>query len=178
MDVTEDHNADGATLDVTPREAPPVAPKRRALGWGLAIVLVAAVGFLLFKGLTEASVFFLNVDEAVERKDELGSDRFRIQGYIVASSVSTDGEFIEFQLTFGGQTAQIRHRGDPAEVLNPETPVVLEGAWSGDRFESDLLLNKHDEVYEQENPERLEYDPEQPPSAEPTPEAAASEAAP
>ena len=61
MDVTEDHEGEGPTMDVTPRQAPPVAPKRRALGWGLAIVLVAAVGFLLFKGLTEASVFFLNV---------------------------------------------------------------------------------------------------------------------
>ena len=173
MDVTE-----GPTMDVTPREAPPVAPKRRALGWGLGIVLVAAVGFLLFKGLTEASVFFLNVDEAVERQDELGSDRFRIQGYIVSDSVSTDGEYVVFQLTFGGEVAQIRHQGNPAEVLHPETPVVLEGAWNGDRFESDLLLNKHDEVYEEENPERLDYDPEQPPDADPVPEAAATEAAP
>jgi len=173
VDVTE-----GPTMDVTPREAPPVAPKRRALGWGLGIVLVAAVGFLLFKGLTEASVFFLNVDEAVERQDELGSDRFRIQGYIVSDSVSTDGEYVVFQLTFGGEVAQIRHQGNPAEVLHPETPVVLEGAWNGDRFESDLLLNKHDEVYEEENPERLDYDPEQPPDADPVPEAAATEAAP
>ncbi len=55
---------------------------------------------------------------------------------------------------------------------------MLEGARNDARFESDLLLNKHDEVYEQENPERLEYDPEQPPSAESSPEAAASEAAP
>ena len=114
MDVTE-----GPTMDVTPREAPPVAPKRRALGWGLGIVLVAAVGFLLFKGLTEASVFFLNVDEAVERQDELGSDRFRIQGYIVSDSVSTDGEYVVFQLTYGGEVAQIRHQGNPAEVLHP-----------------------------------------------------------
>jgi cytochrome c-type biogenesis protein CcmE len=165
-------------MDVTPREAPPVAPKRRALGWGLGIVLVAAVGFLLFKGLTEASVFFLNVDEAVERQEELGSDRFRIQGYIVSDSVSTDGEYVVFQLTYGGEVAQIRHQGNPAEVLHPETPVVLEGAWNGDRFESDLLLNKHDEVYEEENPERLDYDPEQPPDADPAPEAAATEAAP
>jgi cytochrome c-type biogenesis protein CcmE len=167
-------------MDVTPREAPPVAPKRRALGWGLGIVLVAAVGFLLFKGLTEASVFFLNVDEAVERQDELGSDRFRIQGYIVSDSVATEGEYVDFQLTYAGETAQIRHHGNPAEVLHPETPVVLEGAWNGDRFESDLLLNKHDEVYEEENPERLEYDPDQPPIQEqssevPAPEAAAAE---
>jgi len=173
VDVTE-----GQNMDVTPREAPPVAPKRRALGWGLGIVLVAAVGFLLFKGLTEASVFFLNVDEAVERQDELGSDRFRIQGYIVSDSVSTDGEYVVFQLTYGGEVAQIRHQGNPAEVLHPETPVVLEGAWNGDRFESDLLLNKHDEVYEEENPERLDYDPEQPPDADRVPEAAATEAAP
>ena len=178
MDVTE-----GETLDVTPRQAPPVAPKRRALGWGLGIVLAAAVGFLLFKGLTEASVFFLNVDEAVERREELGSARFRIQGYIDTDSIAVDGENVDFRLTHGGETAEIRHRGDPAEVLDPETPVVLEGAWIGDRFESDLLLNKHDEVYEEENPDRLDYDPEQPPaqersSAVPAPEAAAVEAGP
>ncbi len=150
-------------MDVTPREAPPVAPRRRTIGWILAAVLVAAVGFLLFKGLTEASVFFLNVDEAVERRDELGSDRFRIQGYIVGDSIETVGQYVVFDLTFGGQVASVRHQGDVAEVLHPETPVVLEGAWQGDRFESDLLLNKHDEVYTEENPERLDYDPDAPP---------------
>ncbi|MFA9565894.1 MAG: hypothetical protein ACERLM_14490 [Acidimicrobiales bacterium] len=41
MDVTE-----GPTMDVTPREAPPVAPKRRALGWGLGFT-VLGLGFIV-----------------------------------------------------------------------------------------------------------------------------------
>ena len=51
-------------------------------------------------------MFFLNVDEAVERQDELGSDRFRIQGYIVSDSVSIDGEYVDLP-------AHLRRRGGP-----------------------------------------------------------------
>ncbi len=127
-------------------------------------------------------MFFLNVDEAVERQDELGSDRFRIQGYIVSDSIASTASTSTSGSPTAARCVQIRHQGDPAEVLDPETPVVLEGAWSGDRFESDLLLNKHDEVYEAENPERLDYDPEQPPalerSSEVRAEAAAADAGP
>ena len=57
----------------------------------------------------------------------------------------------------------MRHTGSEPALFDAGVPVVAEGAWStdGTEFESEKLLVKHDENYEdydEENPERLDGD--------------------
>ena len=48
--------------------------------WLLTVGVVVAVVFLIANLLGDAALFFYNADEAVERRVELGDDRFRVQG--------------------------------------------------------------------------------------------------
>lgn len=162
-------------LDLTPRAAEPTKSAGRK--WmprlilaGLAVAFVA----VLLQTLGDASLFFLNVDEAIERRDELGEQRFTIQGTPVdrAVEVNVDGQqAVAFTLQFEGTTADVVHIGALAETFQPSVPVVLEGHWTqgapadadfstgandGYHFESTRMLVKHDNDYRVDNEARLD----------------------
>ena len=150
-------------IDLTPRTAPPVGGgsadrSKRVAILGTLGVLVVALVFMAYQGLNNATVFFRNVDEAVEQRDELGDKRFRLQGSVVADSVEPDGSSVRFAVEFGGVQTDVVHAGDPPELFQPGIPVVLEGTWSdeGDWFASDRILVKHSEDYEADNPDRTD----------------------
>ena len=150
-------------IDLTPRQAPPVGGGSADRGRRVAIlgtlgVLVVALVFMAYQGLNNATVFFRNVDEAVEQRDELGDKRFRLQGSVVDGSLESDGTSVRFAVEYGGVRADVVHLGDPPELFQPDIPVVLEGAWSdeGDWFASDRILVKHTEDYEADNPDRTD----------------------
>jgi cytochrome c-type biogenesis protein CcmE len=142
-------------LDLTPRTEP--ARRRRGLpAVAVLVAVVLALGFIAIKALGDASLFFLNADEAVAQRADLGDDRFRLQGTVVEDSVDETDDGVTFQVEFNDVTVDVVHRGDPPELFQPNIPVVLEGNWDGEVFASDRILVKHSSEYEAENGDRLQ----------------------
>ena len=127
---------------------------RRRL-WLAGIVVLAALGFLVFQGLGNATLYFRTADEAVAQRAELGDRRFRIEGDVVDGSVQQVGNDVSFILTSKSVEVPVRHKGDPPELFRPGIPVVLEGRFQGDHFSSDLIMVRHSETYVAEHPERV-----------------------
>jgi len=150
-------------VELTPRTGPdpagPVAPRRRRSPWayGALVVVLVGLGVVAYQGLTSASLYFYNADEAVEQKTDLGDKRFRLQGSVLDDVQSTDAG-VTFTVKFNGIEVPVRHDGDPPELFEPGIPVVLEGRWSpsGDAFDSDAIRVKHSEEYEADNGDRLD----------------------
>ena len=163
-----------STSDLTPRERP--ARRKRSLAPILLIVVVVvAIGALLFKTLGDASLFFKNVDEAIAQRDELGTKRFRMQGTVVPGTI-TKGEVdlrgaVLFTVSYNGVLADVASFDNPTELFKDGIPVVLEGRWKtsgaasgafatgahdGWYFASDRILVKHDASYESKNKARLD----------------------
>ena len=93
--------------------------------------MVGAVVGLVWN-LAPGSLFFYNADEVVERRDELGNERFTLQGLPIGCSIvegfQDDLPIVAFSIMHGGVSADIVHFGDPAELFEPDVPVVLDGA--------------------------------------------------
>jgi cytochrome c-type biogenesis protein CcmE len=142
-------------FDATPRTRPPRRRRAVVVTVGL-VVVIALLIVIAVKSLGEASLFFLNADEAVAQQDELGSDRFRLQGTVVSGSVDENDAGVRFQVVFDDVIVNVAHQGDPPELFQPEIPVVLEGQWDGDTFASDRILVRHSSEYEADNGERLD----------------------
>jgi cytochrome c-type biogenesis protein CcmE len=141
-------------VDTPPRVRPRSNQRGRLVVVGL--VIAGAIGFLLWQGLGNATVYFKTADEAVRDKESLGSRRFRVEGVVQEGTVAQTGEAVRFTIEENGAKVAVRHRGDPPELFRPGIPVVLEGRWQGDSFASDRIMVKHTSEYRAENPERVE----------------------
>jgi cytochrome c-type biogenesis protein CcmE len=153
MDVTPRSASD---LDLTPRSTSS-GPARRWWAFLGILVILGGMAFVATRALSDASLFFYNADEAVAKKDDLGGDRFRLQGTVEPGTVVDTGDGVDFVVTFNGVEVPVSHRGDPPQLFQPGMPVVLEGRWdlTGTFFSSDRMLVKHDETYEEKHSDRV-----------------------
>lgn len=163
----DDRELDDGGLDLTPRTDAAGArrtPRRRWGALATLAVLVGALGFIVIQA-SNASVFFLNADEAVAQRDELGDQRFRLQGTVLGEPVRGEGsEPTHFVVTYNDVDVDVRHTGSEPALFKEGLPVVAEGSWSpdGTHFASTRLLVKHTEDYkarddgdyEDEHPDR------------------------
>jgi cytochrome c-type biogenesis protein CcmE len=152
-------------MELTPRPRP--AATRRSV-WPKAVIalVVVALGAIAVQGLNNAAVYFYNVDEAVAMRDDLADRRFRLQGAVVEGSIERTSSGARFEVAHSGQQVTVVHAGSTPEMFQAGVPVVLEGRWSAgsDHFESDRILVKHSEEYEEadydeyeaEHPDRLD----------------------
>ena len=158
--LDDDESADAAPLDLTPQPGRDVAPRARStrapwLKVALLAAVVVAIGVVLANGLGNATTFFYNVDEAVEKRSEIGDRRVRVQGNVIKGSIDQRDNGVAFTLSYNGSSVDIDHRGDTPDLFGPEIPVVVEGRFVGDRFRSEKILVKHDENYDEDNPDRI-----------------------
>ena len=135
------------------------------------VLLVIAGGFVMIQGLRNATLFFRNVDEAIEQRADLGDRRFRLQGRVVPATVRTEGGVTLFEVVHNCEVASVQHTTDPPELFeSPWIPVVLEGKWSegstdtliGDDthfFLSDRMLVKHTNEYAADYGDRVSEAP-------------------
>lgn len=155
-------SAADTSIDLTPRTGPSSAggrPARRRTNpaaWVLLGLVVVALGFVVVQGLGNATLYFLNADEAIAQRDELGDRTFRLQGLVRDDG---DGSAATFLVEFNGVTVAVEStQGPPTlEEFGEDVPVVLEGRFAegSDLFLAHRILVKHDETYEAENQDRL-----------------------
>ena len=149
---------------LTPQDGLPPRRNRRArrlTSWAVVLVALAGIGYLLYRTLDDASLFFLSVDRAVEQRADLGERRFQMHGTpvpeTIAISTSRNQTFVQFSLAGNDTVVEVRHTGAPPDLFQPCVPVVLRGRWqaapaspdaaSGYHFASTQILVKHDNDY-------------------------------
>jgi len=137
-----------------PAVPPARLPNRRM--WAAGLVILAALAFLVFQGLSNATVYFKTADEAVAERSSLGDRRFRLEGMVVAGTVREAGAVVDFTIRGeAGALVPVVHDGEVPELFQPGIPVVMEGRWEGDRYRSDRILVRHTSEYRAENPDRV-----------------------
>jgi cytochrome c-type biogenesis protein CcmE len=126
----------------------PRATKPRRLRYIVAGGLcAAAVLYLLVGGLSRNIVYFRTVSEAVKERPSEGTHRFRLMGAVVQGSTLSTSDGVAFDVTDGAARVKVLHHGDPPELFKDGVPVVCEGRWDGDVFQSDRIMIKHGAEY-------------------------------
>lgn len=131
------------------------SPKRLAV---VGVVLIAAIGFLLYKGLSSAIVYFETASEAISHRAELGNSTFQIEGVVVPGSLHRIGpNTIDFTISSGKVRVPVVNTGDPPQLFGPDVPVVLVGHFVGssESFASNQVLVKHSNQYIAAHPNRV-----------------------
>lgn len=111
-----------------------------------AMAVIAA--FVLFSGLADNTVYYLFVDEALERKSDFESgERFRLAGIVVPGSIDDSGDELSFFVTDGENRIRVVTSTAPPQLFQENISVLSEGFWEGDAFRADQLIIQHNEEY-------------------------------
>lgn len=109
-----------------------------------AVVIVGVLGFLMVN-LSSSLVYFNTPAELQAR--EAGDDRLRLGGQVVPGSVVENEATVTFSVQDCGTSVTVVHTGAPPQLFQDGIGIVVEGFWTGEQFDSDTMLVKHDEQY-------------------------------
>ncbi len=111
-------------------------------------VMGVIAAFVLFSGLADNTVYYLFVDEALERRTEFpDGERFRLAGIVVPGSIEEGPGDLEFDVTNGVDVIRVVTDTTPPQLFQEDISVLSEGYWEGDRFRADQLIIQHNEEY-------------------------------
>lgn len=120
---------------------------RRRIVLPALVLLAAVIGGLVWINLGENLVYYLTPSEALEQQGGQAAGRFRLGGLVEEGSVEETPGGIRFAVGDGAASITVVHTGAPPQLFRAGIGVVVEGAWEGASFHSDVLLINHDEQY-------------------------------
>jgi len=121
------------------------------------LVITASFVYLVFLGMKEGSMYYLEVSEFFDMLDEIGQGKVRVNGEVVKDSVNYNPATLK--LTFSLKDKDIEdsprlnvvYKGRPPDMLEQEgVTLVAEGFYNKNRgvFEAKKLLVKCPSKYE------------------------------
>lgn len=134
-----------------------MARKKSASMYIVALLLfLSGAGYLVYSGLTENSMYFLNVSEALAApQDKLKAAR--LFGTVAGKDLTPaeSGPGVTFRLEDKDNTAQtllIRYKGAVPDTFKPGAEVIVEGGMTPEGvFAAKTLMTKCPSKYQKEN---------------------------
>lgn len=126
-----------------------------------ALLVFSGVGFLLYSGLSQNSVYFLNVAEALAMPaDKLA--QARLFGTVAEDGIVRDPQalgvdFNVLDTNSPDQAIRVRFRGAVPDTFKPGIEVILEGTFRAEtrEFEASTLMTKCPSKYEKNEEGKL-----------------------
>jgi cytochrome c-type biogenesis protein CcmE len=138
--------------------------KKRSKKTALALLLIlAGVGFLIIKGISDTGVYYRTVAEVLADSSLLQKRGVRISGNVVGGTVEYDQE--DLLLTFSvrdmedaGKTMNVVYNGVKPDAFKEDVEVILEGRYEAttNTFYAKTLLAKCPSKYEGETEQEQE----------------------
>lgn len=139
-----------ASLAVGAPRRLPAGPSSRARNGRVliaALVVVAAIGYLMYNGFQSASVYYLTVSELKANGSGptgLFAPAVRVSGIVQEGSIqrSETDSTIRFTVADSGGSLPVVYQGMVPDIFGPGIQVVVEGHYRNGEFEATNLLAK------------------------------------
>jgi cytochrome c-type biogenesis protein CcmE len=115
---------------------------------GGGLVILGALGYMIYAGLTQSVVYFVTPSEL--QAAPVAGKAYRLGGLVAPGSVSWDARALDlrFTLTDGRASVPVRHKGTAPDLFGEGRGAVVEGSWTADGyFQASQILAKHSEEY-------------------------------
>ena len=113
----------------------------------IALLLLSSAAALVLTAFEDNIVFFYSPTE-LKDKNPNPNQRLRIGGLVKMGSIKRPaGSSITFSITDTAKTVQVRYKGILPDLFREGQGIVAEGRWTGQIFQADEVLAKHDENY-------------------------------
>jgi len=120
-----------------------------------AFLFVVGIGYMVWSGVSQSSVYFLNVSEALAMSSEEFKSA-RLFGKVGAEGLvrTQDGTSLTFILHDADQsekTLSVNYKGVVPDTFTVGVEVIIEGVMQEDTFHAKSLMTKCPSKYESEN---------------------------
>lgn len=138
-------------------------------------LLVGAVGYLMYSGIQQTSMYYLTVEELLAQQEAMADEGVRVAGRVKLGSVSRqmtpDGEEFDFEIGdfvdehAVGQTVAVAYRGVAPDMFKNEggSDVIIEGTFRDGRIVAQNVMTSCPSKYEAEDEygaQGANYDPQ------------------
>src|SRR5262245_55815843 len=133
--------------------------RNRKFGIG-AILLVVAIGYLMYAGVQQSSLYYVTIDEFEARRAALVDQGLRVAGRVTAGSVQkqtsaagtqlkfTMGEFTEGGVPNGKPVLPVEFTGVLPDMFAEGRDVIVEGTYTGGILKAQTVMTSCPSKYE------------------------------
>lgn len=118
-----------------------------------AVIVVAAIGYLMFSGSSGNTAFFMTVPELQAQTQDMRGAALRVAGKVTADPIHWDVQKLSLAFTMGEGEARIpvRYKGVKPDMFQAGAAVIVEGRIGPDGvLQADNLMTRCPSKYEEE----------------------------
>lgn len=101
------------------------------------VVLVAALGGLMYTTLSEGTEYYIHVDEVMQNPASWEGKRLQLHGFVEDLRQRPNSLDYRFNVRFNGKVITANYTGVVPDTFKNESEVVLKGRLHGDGFAVD-----------------------------------------
>ncbi len=120
-----------------------------------ALIIVVAIGYLMFTGFSNFSGYQVTVSDIVNGQEDYGEDFLMVPGQLVGGTTNFDGKNIKltFTMTDGSAELPVVYNDVKPDNFEEATEVILEGYYdkAANVFRAEKLTTKCPSKYEAES---------------------------
>ena len=112
------------------------------------IVILAALAYMIWAGVTQSAVYFVTPSELTAAP--VAGKAYRLGGLVTPGSLRWEPRTLDltFTMSDGRASVAVRHKGAAPDLFGEGRGAVVEGQWTADGyFKASLIMAKHSEEY-------------------------------
>lgn len=118
------------------------------------MVIVAAIGYLMYTGIRETSSYYLTIQEFLPKKDQYADTALRLAGRVAPGSIEYDARTLRLRFHLAGfkdagaNTVPVMFTGIKPDMFADGRDVIVEGRYADGVLQAKQVLTSCPSKYE------------------------------